>query len=102
MKTWKAALEVVKYLGGTPTMELLRATTKAPTVPLCGYSDSSWADDPDDRTSRADTMAAVGADPSNGIEQARASAVFVWQNTWPSFLHQSVVWASRPSNSVTN
>ena len=52
MKHWKAALEVVKYLKGTANYGVVygRQRDGIPYVPLCGYSDASWADDPDDRT----------------------------------------------------
>ena len=55
---WKAALEVVKYLKGTADYGVVygRQQDGIPYVPLCAYSDASWADDPDDRTSRAGIM----------------------------------------------
>ena len=58
MKHWKAALEVVKYRKGTANHGVVygRQRDGIPYVPLCGYSDASWADDPDDRTSRACTV----------------------------------------------
>ena len=57
-KHWKAGLEVVKYLKGTADYGIIygRRQEGIPYEPLCGYSDASWADDPDDRTSRAGIM----------------------------------------------
>ena len=50
--------EVVKYLKGTADYGVVygRQQDGIPYAPLFAYSDASWADDPDDRTSRAGIM----------------------------------------------
>ena len=56
---YKAALQIIKYLSGTVEYGIIygrKRTAHIPYAPLCAYSDSSWADDPDDRTSRSGTM----------------------------------------------
>ena len=58
MQHFKAGLEVVRYLRATANYGVIygRRREEIPYVPLCGYSDASWGDDPDDRTSRSGTM----------------------------------------------
>ena len=56
---WRAALQILKYLKATPGYGVIYGppkTDKVPYVPLVGYSDASWADDQDDRTSRSGIM----------------------------------------------
>ena len=51
---WEAVKKIFRYLKGTPTHGLIwgRETDGVPMVTCCTFSDASWADDPDDRTSR--------------------------------------------------
>ena len=56
---YKAALQIMKYLAGTVEYGIIygrKRTDHIPYAALCAYSDSSWADDPDDRTSRSGIM----------------------------------------------
>ena len=100
MKHWKAALEVVKYLKGTANHGVVygRQRDGIPYVPLCGYSDASWADDPDDRTSRAGTMLWSWGGPiewRSNRQKSQALSSCEAEYMAASSCTQSVVWASR-------
>ena len=100
MKHWKAALEVVKYLKGTANYGVVygRQRDGIPYVPLCGYSDASWADDPDDRTSRAGTMLWSWGGPiewRSFRQKSQALSSCEAEYMAASSCTQSVVWASR-------
>lgn len=59
MGHWKAAKQILVYLRSTADYGVIygRSNTKyIPFVPICGYTDASWADDPDERKSRTGTM----------------------------------------------
>ena len=99
-KHWKAGLEVVKYIKGTADHGVVygRRQEGIPYVPLCGYSDASWADDPDDRTSRAGTMLWSWGGPiewRSNRQKSQALSSCEAEYMAASSCTQSVVWAAR-------
>ena len=99
-KHWKAALEVVKYLKGTADYGVVygRQQDGIPYVPLCAYSDASWADDPDDRTSRAGIMLWSWGGPiewRSNRQKSQALSSCEAEYMAASTCTQSVVWGTR-------
>jgi len=100
IKHWKAGLEVVKYIKGTADYGVVygRRQEGIPYVPLCGYSDASWADDPDDRTSRAGTMLWSWGGPiewRSNRQKSQALSSCEAEYMAASLCTQSVVWGAR-------
>ena len=100
VKHWKAGLEVVKYLKGTADYGVVygRRQEGIPYEPLCGYSDASWADDPDDRTSRAGTMLWSWGGPiewRSCRQKSQALSSCEAEYMAASSCTQSVVWGAR-------
>ena len=100
IKHWKAGLEVVKYIKGTADYGVVygRRQEGIPYEPLCGYSDASWADDPDDRTSRAGIMLWSWGGPiewRSCKQKSQALSSCEAEYMAASTTAQSVIWAKR-------
>ena len=100
MKHWQASLEIVRYLRSTRDLGVVygRQQEGIPYVPLCAYSDSSWADNPDDRTSRGGGMLwSWGAPIEWASRKQKSQALSSCEAEYMAAanLTQSVVWARR-------
>ena len=98
---WKCALTILKYLKGTPDHGVVYGRKKAahiPYIPLCGYADSSWADDTDDRKSRTGTMLWSWGGPIEWVStKQKAIALSSTEAEYMAArdMVKSVVWARR-------
>jgi hypothetical protein len=101
MDHWRAALQIVRYLADTRDYGLIygkQRTDHIPFVPLCAYSDSSWADDPDDRKSRSGTMLWSWGGPIEwGSRKQKSQALSTTEAEYMAVCDavKSVVWARR-------
>ena len=98
---WKAALTILRYLRGTRNHGLIygrKRTECIPYAPLCGYADASWADNPDDRTSRTGTMLWSWGGPigwRSAKQKSQALSTTEAEYMAACDLVKSLVWARR-------